>query len=93
MITRYKVGEDGKTAYQRWKGRKYARAIAEFGECVIYCRLGSKGIDKLDERWEEGIWLGSKDESDEILIGTEKGVVKARAVRRKAGFEERWNIN
>ena len=40
VITRYKIGEDGKTAYQRWKGRKYARAIAEFGECVIYCKLG-----------------------------------------------------
>ena len=87
------MGEDGKTAYQTWKGRKYARGIAEFGECVIYCRLGSKGIDKFDERWEEGIWLGAKDESDEILIGTNKGVVKARAVRRKSNFEERWNFN
>ena len=93
IITRYKIGEDGKTAYQRWKGRRYARAIAEFGECVIYCKLGSKGIDKFDERWEEGIWLGSRDESDEILIGTNEGVVKARSVRRKAQFEDRWNAD
>ena len=88
-ITRYKIGEDGKTAYQLWKGRKYGRGIAEFGECIIYCKLGSKGVDKLDERWEEGIWLGAKDESDEILIGINKGVMKARSVRRKANFEER----
>ena len=55
--------------------------------------LGSKGIDKFDERWEEGIWLGLRDESDEILIGTNKGVVRARSVRRRANFEERWNLN
>ena len=45
------------------KGRKYLESIAEFGECVIYCKLGSKD----DERLAEGIWLGSKDESDESL--------------------------
>ena len=28
----------------------------------------------------------------EILIGTNKGVIKARSVRRKANVQERWNL-
>ena len=93
VITRYKIGEDGKTAYQILKGRKDGRSSAEWCECVLYLRLGSKGEEKMDERWGEGIWLGSKDESGEILIGIKEGVTKARAVRRKPDFETRWNLD
>ena len=92
LITRYKINEDGKTAYQKWKGRRYGRSIAEFGECVMYLTLGSQGVDKFDERWHEGNWLCSKGASHEILIGTPAGVVKARSVRRKPDFETRWNL-
>ena len=35
--------------------------------------------------------LGIRDESGEILIGTDRGVVKCRTVRRKATDEERWD--
>ena len=28
----YKIGRDGKTAYERLKGRKYRKGVAEFGE-------------------------------------------------------------
>ena len=38
----------------------------------------------------EGIWLGHARDSNEILIGTNQGVVRAYSVRRKPE-EERWN--
>ncbi len=38
----------------------------------------SVGKDKLDTRWEVGVWLGIRAESGESLIGTSDGVVKAR---------------
>ena len=65
--------------------------MCEFGENVIYLRQNSKGKDKFGVRWEDGIWLGIHDQSNEAIIGTRDGVVKARDVKRKATDEERWN--
>eukprot|EP00974_Lingulodinium_polyedra_P133441 11225601-Lingulodinium_polyedra.AAC.1 len=33
-LTRYVVGTDGKTAYERMRGRRFKKEVAEFGECV-----------------------------------------------------------
>ena len=44
----------------------------------MYLKMGTRGRDKLDSRWEQGVWLGVKDTSGEIIIGTPDGVVKAR---------------
>ena len=43
ILSWYKIGRDGKTCYERLKGRKYHRGVAEFGECVLYLRAGSVG--------------------------------------------------
>ena len=45
----------------------------------------------METRWESGIWLGLRDESNEALIGTPDGVIKARDVRRYGSEEERWD--
>ena len=79
------------TAYRRSKGRKFSKSIVEIGEAVWYLRPKSAGKKKLKSRWSTGIWLGARDESNEILIGTEEGVIKVRTVRRKGTNEERWN--
>ena len=34
-INRHHVGQDGRTAYRRWKGKEFRREIAEFGEKVV----------------------------------------------------------
>ena len=44
----------------------------------------------MDTRWENGIWLGVRDESGEIIIGTNKGVIKARTFKRYGRDEDRW---
>ena len=54
-----------------------------------YCKPGIIGRDKLDVRWESGIWPGIRDESGEIIIGTEKEILKARSFRRKPMSERR----
>ena len=36
ILTRFRVGSDGRTAYQNIKGRKCQKELAEFGECVWY---------------------------------------------------------
>ncbi len=57
--------------------------MAEFGEGVLYIRAESVGKDKYNSRWEEGFFLGVREESGEIIVGTKEGVIKARAFRRK----------
>ena len=76
----------------RIKGKRFKREVCEFAECVFYLKPKSKGKDKLESRWGTGIWLGIREESGEIFIGTQKGVIKVRTVRRKGSDEERWNI-
>ena len=54
---------------------------------------GLKGKDKMEVRWQEGIFLGVNDTSGEIRIGTGEGVVPARDMRRRARDEERWQAD
>merc|ERR1712079_307512 len=57
-LTRYSVGKDGRTPYQRWKGKKFRKEVTEIGECVWYLRLRTKGVAGMKGRWREGIWQG-----------------------------------
>ena len=58
LINICRVGEDGKTAYERRRGKKFKREIPQFGESVWYLKPRSAGKDKLDERWGDGAYLG-----------------------------------
>jgi hypothetical protein len=90
-MNRYQVGSDGRTAHERLRGRRFRRDVAEFGESVLYIRAESVGKDKYNSRWEEGVFLGVREESGEIIVGTKEGVIKARAFRKKGSEKERWS--
>ena len=70
-INRYLSGNDGKTAYERVRGRNFRRDIAQFGEVVMHMLPKSLGRDEMGARWRKGIWLGIIDRSGETRIGTE----------------------
>ena len=38
----------------------------------MYLRPGTKGENKADVRWGEGVFLGLLERSEEYVIGTEK---------------------
>ena len=76
-------------AYKRWEGTDFKRDVAEFGESAIQLKPGAKGKDKHDCRWEQGVWLGFRDETREIIIGMPDGFVKSRDVQRRAAQEDR----
>jgi len=42
-------------------------------------------------RWAEGVWLGVRDKSGDMYIGTDIGVIKVRSVRRKGTAQARWD--
>ena len=89
LLRRFKIGSDGKTSYERVKGRKSNRMMVPFGECVWWMpmRPQSKEPTNLDPRVEEGCFVGLREASDEALIMTPQGLVKCRDIRRRPGPE------
>ena len=77
--TRFKEGSDGKTAWERMKGKRCDLEVVPFGEKVWYKKLAKPGSRKnvMNSQWEEGIWLGHMSRTTEVVIGTAEGVVKA----------------
>ena len=55
----YQVKSDGKTSYERLRGRPCQGQVADFAE-VVHFRDPGKAADmpKLDDRWSLGLWLG-----------------------------------
>ena len=89
LINICRVGEDGKTAYERRRGKKFKRELPEFGESIWYLKPGSAGKDKLDERWGDGVYLGMISESCELYIGSKESIIKVRTCARR-GEADRW---
>ena len=82
LVNKLAIGEDGRTAHERARGRKFGKPLPEFGECVMFAKaLPKKNYNKLEAQWESGVYLGVNDLSQELIIGTSEGVVKATEFR------------
>ena len=92
LPSRFLVGKDGKTGYERRRGRKCKLHCVPQGEKVWYkgIRKNKSQESKMETEWHEGIWLGHNSNSNEIIIGTTKGVIRAYAARRMPE-DERWD--
>ena len=91
MMSRAEVGADGKTGYERCKGKPARLPGMEFGEAILWKRRREGGpLGKLSCMWEDGIYLGVKGTTGEMIVGDKKGVWRTRTVRRKT-LEERWD--
>ena len=82
VLNRYGIGKDGRTPYQRLKGRKFVGNMLEFGSPVMFRVSGKVAGGIMQERWFPGIWVGKKLHTDQHLVMKEDGlVVRSRAVR------------
>ena len=91
LLTRAEVGADGKTAYERSRGKVAKLVGVEFAEGVLWKRRREGGpLGKLTCMWEDGIFLGVKGSTGEMIVGDEKGVWRTRSIRRKPAGE-RWS--
>ena len=52
-------------------------------------RITSKSAPNVDANFHDRIWLGLGTKSDESIIGTTSGVIKAKTVRRLPE-DQRW---
>jgi len=98
LINKFSVGEDGMTPYERATGRKWRRAIVEFGEMVLAklaLRRNKRGSVKGQKRKlaklsVEGVWVGQVARTAEhIVIKPSGDAVRCRTIRRLP-TEHRW---
>ena len=66
-------GPDGRTAYEGRKGRTVQRRLPPFAEVVLYRVPETTNFPaRAEERWLEGIFVGVRDESDEVFVFNER---------------------
>ena len=92
LLTRYTVRPNGRTPIEEVRGRGSTRGVAKFGEKILYmpAKQSSHPQGKWEDRYTDGVFLGMRMRSDEILIGTPQGVVKARSIKRYPEGEQ-WD--
>ena len=92
VLNRMEVGKDGKTSYERNKGKMAHVNGIQFGEGVQWKRKPSHGaLGKLAILWEDGIFLGVKGTTSEMIVGGLSGVFRTRTIQR-VPMERRWSL-
>ena len=94
LLNRGQVGADGRTAYERLKGKKAALPGMQFGERILWKSNVPtyKRKHKMETDWFEGIFLGLIPFTGEHMVGSPTGVFRPRTVRR-VPLEQRWVEN
>ena len=65
LVNRYEVGHDGKTPWERLRGKQSRLLGLEFGELLLFRRHRAAGKQaKLDVCWEDGVFLGRDHRRD-----------------------------
>ena len=83
LLNRVEVVHDGKTAYERMKGKRATVLGVEFGQTIMWKQKPIGVLRKLETQWKFGIFICIKRSSGEFLIADERGEMKcARTVRR-----------
>ena len=83
IINRLKVGKDGKTAAERCKGKKATVVGLEFGEKVLWKKVGGSRAEKFRGRWDFGIFIGVRRRSGEFWMAD-----KDEGCRQLCRFED-----
>jgi hypothetical protein len=94
LLNRLEVAADGKTSYERCKGKRANVMGLEFAEKIMWKHKSPTAkLEKLEPRWGHGLFVGVKVSSNEMVIMDEetKTVKFTRTVRR-VPEEERWQV-
>ena len=74
VISRMKVGSDGKTSYERVRRKSSSALLLPWGERTLYMPSTTNKVEKnrgeRDYRYELGVYLGIIPESNDSWIGT-----------------------
>ena len=95
LLSRYKMGKDGKTVFRRVMGKECKAVALEFGEQVLAKpKRNTRSLRKqsLKSRWLDATWVTSSRNSNEHVVILEDGgpAIKVRTVERKP-IDARWS--
>ena len=82
VYNRFMLKESGRTPHEELKLVQYTSPLLCIGENVLARRSGVPD-NRLSSAWVLGIWLGRSTETNEHIVGTAAGVIKARTVKRR----------
>ncbi len=90
IITKYAVGVDGKTGYERLFGRPVREEGLEFGETLHWHHRATHDMNVvLDARWSHGVWLGRRWGGVVHQIFANGKIHEVRGIQRQPR-EARW---
>ncbi len=92
--TAFVKGADGRTPWERVRGRVYGQRLYHFGE-KVHWKLPEKGPrarprGNADEKWQPGIYLGNEYEASSYIVSLGEVTVSSNAVMRYPDVE-RWS--
>ena len=90
ILFRCQKGRDGKTPSERLHGKKPTQEFVPFGEKVLARQITTDQMNRMNHRYQYGIWLGMRNNSAECFIGNADGVFRAREIRRLEP-QDRWD--
>jgi len=93
LSNRLEVGKDGKTAYERSRGKKPTVLGVEFGEKLLWMKRTKEKMEKINPRWEYGIFIGVRRRSGEVFVATKEGEIKRVRSVRRIPEEQRWGLD
>ena len=93
IINKGQVGADGKTAYERLKGKPAHLSGHEFGEKVLWksSTPARERRNRMDSDWHHGAFLGQRRFSGEYVVGASAGICRpapSTGDRKKRGGEK-----
>ena len=95
LINVCRRGVDGRTAYERIRGKPFSRAFVCFGEEVLMklnkAQVEQNEVAKLAARWKQGVFLGYDRDSNEYVVFTEGKLMKTRTIQR-VPMAQRWSF-
>ena len=82
LISRFAIGSDGRSAFQRQHNIPYSGKNLPFGS-VVEAKLADKERlrSKFDSSFVTGVYLGRSLSTDEHCVGAKKGIVTVRTIR------------
>ena len=72
ILSRCQKGRDGRTPFERLHGKKPTQEFVQVGEKVLARPMSSEPLNRMNTRYEVGVWLGVGNNSAECFLGRQK---------------------
>ena len=89
VMSKMRIGKDGKTSEMLRTGRRWRKPMAQFGENVWFRKIGEKGASSFASRMTQGIFVGDHDRTGADLCITKNGVVRGKRWTRQT-LSDAW---